>query len=131
MSRPLFEDLFARYTDAVTRTDVDAIVGLYAPEAKIQIPVGGPVHDGIDAIDHFYRENELAESLRRRRDDGIADIVLAIGGPDGHGDAILDRADLRLAFGAATWPHQLVRVMLAEQIYRAVTILSGHPYHRA
>ena len=64
MSKARFEDLFARYTDAVTRTDVDAIVGLYASEARIQIPVGGPVHDGIDAIDTFYRENELAEALR-------------------------------------------------------------------
>ena len=50
--------------------------------------------------------------------------------PDGRGPALLARADLRLAFGAMTWPHQLVRLMLAEQLYRAVTILSGHPYHR-
>ncbi|HPG27218.1 MAG: nuclear transport factor 2 family protein [Spirochaetaceae bacterium] len=63
MSKAVFDDLFARYTAAVTATDVDAIVGLYAPNAKIQIPVGGPVHDGIDAIRAFYRDNELAESL--------------------------------------------------------------------
>lgn len=63
-SKAFFEDLFARYTAAITATDVDTIVGLYAPEARIQIPVGGPVHDGIDAIDAFYRENELAESAR-------------------------------------------------------------------
>ncbi|MCR4281428.1 MAG: 23S rRNA (pseudouridine(1915)-N(3))-methyltransferase RlmH, partial [Bauldia sp.] len=47
-----------------------------------------------------------------------------------HGAALIDKAALRLAFGAMTWPHQLVRLMLAEQCYRAVTILSGHPYHR-
>lgn len=64
MSKARFDDLFARYTDAVTRTDVEAIVGLYAPNAKIQIPVGGPVHDGIDAIRAFYRDNELAEALK-------------------------------------------------------------------
>ncbi len=63
MSKAAFDALFEKYTKAVTATDVDTIVSLYAPEAKIQIPVGGPVHDGIDAINTFYRENELAESL--------------------------------------------------------------------
>jgi 23S rRNA (pseudouridine1915-N3)-methyltransferase len=62
--------------------------------------------------------------------DNATDVVFAIGGADGHGDALLRAASLRLAFGAMTWPHQLVRVMLAEQVYRAVTIVSGHPYHR-
>lgn len=63
MSKAVFDALFERYTRAVTATDVDAIVSIYAPEARIQIPVGGPVHAGIEAIDRFYRENELAESL--------------------------------------------------------------------
>lgn len=63
MSKQIFDDLFKRYTAAVTATDVDGIVGLYAPNASIQIPVGGPVREGIEAIDAFYRENELAESL--------------------------------------------------------------------
>lgn len=63
MSKAAFDELFARYTTAVTASDVDAIVGLYAPEASIQIPVGGPVCEGIDAIRAFYRDNELAESL--------------------------------------------------------------------
>jgi steroid delta-isomerase len=63
MSKAIFDALFDKYTTAVTATDVDTIVSIYAPEAKIQIPVGGPVYDGIDAINVFYRENELAESL--------------------------------------------------------------------
>ena len=63
MSKATFDALFEKYTKAVTATDVDTIVSMYAPDAKIQIPVGGPVHDGIDAINTFYRENELAESL--------------------------------------------------------------------
>jgi len=63
MSKATFDALFEKYTKAVTATDVDTIVSIYAPEAKIQIPVGGPVYDGIDAINTFYRENELAESL--------------------------------------------------------------------
>jgi 23S rRNA (pseudouridine1915-N3)-methyltransferase len=58
-------------------------------------------------------------------------VVFCIGGADGLGHEIKGRADLTLAFGAATWPHQLVRIMLLEQLYRAVTILAGHPYHRA
>ena len=59
------------------------------------------------------------------------DVAFVIGGPDGLAPTLADNADLHLAFGALTWPHQLVRIMLLEQIYRAVTILSGHPYHRA
>lgn len=72
----------------------------------------------------------FAEKIAGWRDAGVRSLAFAIGGPDGLGEAILSRADLSLAFGAMTWPHQLVRIMLAEQLYRAVTILSGHPYHR-
>jgi len=72
----------------------------------------------------------FAERIAQWRDSGSSDLTFLIGGPDGLGATALDRADLRLAFGKMTWPHQLVRVMLAEQLYRAVTILSGHPYHR-
>jgi 23S rRNA (pseudouridine1915-N3)-methyltransferase len=56
--------------------------------------------------------------------------VFIIGGADGLSPSLSDKADLQLSFGAATWPHQLARVMLLEQLYRATTILSGHPYHR-
>ncbi|HET9902724.1 MAG TPA: 23S rRNA (pseudouridine(1915)-N(3))-methyltransferase RlmH [Xanthobacteraceae bacterium] len=73
----------------------------------------------------------FAGRLGRWRDEGRSDAVFVIGGPDGLAESLRDRADLRLAFGAMTWPHQLVRIMLLEQIYRAMTILSGHPYHRA
>ena len=57
--------------------------------------------------------------------------VFLIGGADGLSPSLRDKATLRLSFGAATWPHQMVRVMLLEQLYRATTILTGHPYHRA
>jgi len=56
--------------------------------------------------------------------------VFLIGGPDGLGRAVLDRSDRQVSFGRLTWPHQLARILLAEQLYRATTILSGHPYHR-
>jgi 23S rRNA (pseudouridine1915-N3)-methyltransferase len=62
--------------------------------------------------------------------DAGRDAAFVIGGPDGLAPTLRDQADLHLAFGALTWPHQLVRIMLLEQIYRATTILSGHPYHR-
>jgi 23S rRNA (pseudouridine1915-N3)-methyltransferase len=73
----------------------------------------------------------LAARLSQWRSDGRTAAVFVIGGPDGLADSLRDKAEFRLAFGAATWPHQLVRVMLMEQLYRATTILSGHPYHRA
>ena len=61
---------------------------------------------------------------------GSGDVAFVIGGPDGLAPTLFEQADLHLAFGALTWPHQLVRIMLLEQIYRSVTIMSGHPYHR-
>ena len=73
--------------------------------------------------------NAFAKRLRGWNDSG-RDAAFVIGGPDGLAPRLSDQAVLHLAFGALTWPHQLVRIMLVEQIYRAVTILSGHPYHR-
>ncbi len=73
----------------------------------------------------------FARRLERWRDDSVADIAFLIGGPDGHGETLLKKASLVLSFGAMTWPHQLARAMLAEQIYRSQQLLAGHPYHRA
>jgi 23S rRNA (pseudouridine1915-N3)-methyltransferase len=72
----------------------------------------------------------LSNQIGRWRDAGKPALVFVIGGPDGLAASLANKAHLKLAFGTATWPHQLVRVMLLEQIYRATTILSGHPYHR-
>ena len=72
----------------------------------------------------------LAACLVKWRSNNRAAAVFMIGGPDGLAETLSDKADLRLAFGAATWPHQLVRAMLLEQLYRVATMLSGHPYHR-
>jgi 23S rRNA (pseudouridine1915-N3)-methyltransferase len=72
----------------------------------------------------------FATQLGQWRADNRPAVVFMIGGADGLAPSLRDKAKLRLSFGAATWPHQMVRVMLLEQIYRATTILSGHPYHR-
>ena len=74
---------------------------------------------------------QFAGLLARLRDEGRRDTVLAIGGADGFDETVRGRADMVISFGRLTWPHQLVRIMLAEQLYRATTILSGHPYHRS
>lgn len=73
----------------------------------------------------------LAAQLARWRDDGVREVRFLIGAADGHDPATRAGADLLLSFGKATWPHMLVRAMLAEQLYRATTIMAGHPYHRA
>ncbi len=73
----------------------------------------------------------FAEAIGDARNAGVPALTLVIGGPDGIDESLRARAHLVLAFGPMTWPHQLVRAMLAEQLYRAATILSGHPYHRA
>ncbi len=73
---------------------------------------------------------DFATQIGAWRDNGVAELAFVIGGPDGLAPAIGARADLMLAFGKMSWPHQLARAMLLEQIYRALTILTGHPYHR-
>ena len=73
----------------------------------------------------------FAERLKRWRDAGVRDVAFLIGGADGHGAAVRARAEMLLSLGPMTWPHLMVRGMLAEQLYRASTILAGHPYHRA
>jgi 23S rRNA (pseudouridine1915-N3)-methyltransferase len=77
-----------------------------------------------------WSSRQLAEKLARWRDDGLPCATFWIGGADGVSQSVKDNADEKLAFGRQTWPHRLVRVMIAEQIYRALTILCGTPYHR-
>jgi len=72
----------------------------------------------------------FANTIRDARDRGVGSAAFLIGGPDGHGSAVREAADLMLSISAMTLPHGLLRIVLAEQIYRAITILAGHPYHR-
>jgi 23S rRNA (pseudouridine1915-N3)-methyltransferase len=74
--------------------------------------------------------NELAQKLETWRDGGAREAQFRIGGADGFDDVARAEADLLLSFGRATWPHLLARAMLAEQLYRATSILANHPYHR-
>ena len=74
---------------------------------------------------------DLARLLEQWRDGGIRECRFVIGAADGHSDEERREADLLLAFGKATWPHLLARAMLLEQLFRATSILAGHPYHRA
>ena len=73
---------------------------------------------------------EFARKLEGWRDTGRREARFLIGAADGHDDPVRDQADLLLSFGPATWPHMLVRAMLAEQLFRATSILANHPYHR-
>ena len=92
------------------------------------LPKGGAIVL-LDPRGETVDSTSFAKRLRGWND-GARDAAFVIGGPNGLAPTLSDQADLHLAFGALTWPHQLVRIMLLEQIYRAVTILSGHPYHR-
>lgn len=74
---------------------------------------------------------EFAHLLGRWRDDGMREARFVLGAADGHSKAERAEAGLLIAFGAATWPHLLARAMLMEQLFRATSILAGHPYHRA
>ena len=77
-----------------------------------------------------FASRDFAAKLGAWRDDGVRETRFLIGAADGFDDAVRGEADLLLSFGAATWPHMLARAMLAEQLWRAVSILSNHPYHR-
>lgn len=142
-------DLLDRYLEraqksgrslGIAKLEVEEIVEsrLARPEDRMAEEAGQllglvPERAYVVALDETGRtmpSPDFARLVGGRLDGGAADMVFAIGGPDGHGPALRTRADLLLAFGAMTWPHQIVRVLLAEQIYRATTILSGHPYHR-
>ncbi len=84
----------------------------------------------LDVRGKALSSESIARLLAERRDAGTRAAGLIVGGPDGLGDAVLAAAHLRLSLGAITLPHGLARIVLAEQLYRAATILSGHPYHR-
>jgi 23S rRNA (pseudouridine1915-N3)-methyltransferase len=141
-------ELVARYLDrAIAAGKPLALTGFEAaelPESRASSAASrkteearalrGALPEGVVvALDEHGRSlgsEAFARQLARWRDDGRPAVNFLIGGADGLDPPFAASADLALSFSALTWPHQLVRIMLAEQLYRATTILSGHPYHR-
>ena len=114
----------SRARDAATRmADEAAAVSALIPDKSSIIALD----ERGEAIDSAT----FARHLGRWRDESVPTAVFLIGGADGLSPELRRKVKLSVAFGKATWPHQMVRVMLLEQVYRAATILSGHPYHRA
>jgi len=114
----------SRARDAATRMAEEAAA----------IAAAIPERSALVALDERGKSLDSATFARHLgtwRDSQTAQTAFVIGGADGLSPELRRKADLTIAFGAATWPHQMVRVMLLEQIYRAATILAGHPYHRA
>lgn len=122
-------ELVARYEKRMTwpaRFTELPDVGGRMPE-----PVGQTRIVLLDERGRNLSSEELAATLARWRDEGVREARFLIGAADGHGEDLRGKADLLLAFGKATWPHLLARAMLAEQLYRAASIIAGHPYHRS
>jgi 23S rRNA (pseudouridine1915-N3)-methyltransferase len=121
-------DLVARYLKRITWPV--ALTELPDRGGRMPAAVEGGVTVLLDEKGAQLSSMQLARTLERWRDDGVREARFLIGAADGFGDAERAEADLLLAFGAATWPHLLARAMLAEQLWRATSILANHPYHR-
>ncbi len=135
--RHLFDDYAARCPWPVRLVEVTARANLpderrMAEEAErlLQAVPDGAVVVALDERGQDLDSQSFAARISHWQGEGRRELACLIGGPDGLAPAVLERADEILAFGRMTWPHRLVRVMLAEQLYRAATILAGHPYHR-
>ena len=111
--------------------DLEPKTSSKAPEAELILTAAEGAHlIACDERGRTYSSRAFAEHIARLRDQGERRLVFAIGGADGLDDSVRATAASTLAFGPQTWPHALARAMLAEQLYRAVTILAGSPYHR-
>jgi 23S rRNA (pseudouridine1915-N3)-methyltransferase len=111
----------ARHASTELRKDAEA--------EELLSKVGGARLIALDEQGKMLSSYEFTAMFSRLRDEGL-DAAFAIGGPDGHGNALKQAAHFQLSLGRMTLPHGLVRIVLAEQLYRAVTIMQGHPYHR-
>lgn len=135
--RALFQTYADRIRWPLALRELEEKRRLSAPELKARegalLLEALPRDAAVVALDEKGRDlssEAIAAQLGLWRDEGRA-VAFVIGGADGLADEVRNRADLVLSFGRQTWPHLLVRAMLAEQIYRAQQILAGHPYHRA
>lgn len=122
-------DLIARYAKRIAwplklteLPDTGGTVPAPQPQARTVL---------LDERGKQISSEDFAALLGKWRDEGVREARFLIGAADGHGEAARGEADLLLGFGAMTWPHLLARAMLAEQLWRATSILAGHPYHRS
>jgi len=129
----------------IARSPEEALVERYAkrltwPLKLTELPeTGGKVPEPLtplrtvllDERGQNLGSEDFAKILERWRDDGMRECRFVLGAADGHSQAERDSADLLISFGKATWPHLLARAMLLEQLFRATSLLAGHPYHRA
>ncbi|HVT53684.1 MAG TPA: 23S rRNA (pseudouridine(1915)-N(3))-methyltransferase RlmH [Dongiaceae bacterium] len=138
--RALYDHYAARVRPAIAMSEVEekrplSSAELKAREAELLLAAldeakGKRAVVVLDEHGKTCSSRDFARRLQRFEQNGAQEVVFLVGGADGHGEAVLQRADLKLSLGAMTWPHMLVRGMLAEQLYRAQAILAGHPYHR-
>lgn len=144
--RELLERYRTRFDPIAKRLGITLVTWLEFPESRAG-SVGNRCADEGDALLKAARDagfiialdvagkalssEAFAKTLARERDAGHKAMAILIGGPDGFSPQVLAAAHLRFSLGAVTLPHALARIILAEQLYRAATILSGHPYHRA
>jgi 23S rRNA (pseudouridine1915-N3)-methyltransferase len=141
----LFDDYLKRAQGLGRSCGVSAIEARDFPESKLPDARGRMAAEGallagaaptpsyrvvLDEKGKALASDDFARLFQRQLDQGAGSLAFFIGGPDGHAPEMRRQADLLLSFGPMTWPHRLARVMLAEQIYRVVTILVKHPYHR-
>ena len=135
--KALLEHYAGRLRDPLTVIEVEEKRPLPGPERTAReadlllakVPDGAIVI-ALDEAGQTIGSQDFAARLRDWRDDGRGDLAILIGGADGHAETVRARADLVLSLGRMTWPHMLVRGLIAEQLFRAQCILDGHPYHR-
>jgi 23S rRNA (pseudouridine1915-N3)-methyltransferase len=144
--RELFDRYFKRLVDLARTTGVSGVDLREIEEGRARRPedrrteesrlilAAAPKGASLVLLDErgaALSSAQWASEIGKARDSAAPAYVLVIGGPDGLDPSLREKAQSVLSFGAMTWPHQLVRVMAAEQLYRSLAILAGHPYHRA
>jgi 23S rRNA (pseudouridine1915-N3)-methyltransferase len=137
-AKALFDHYAARLTWPLAVREITVRGGLPAPQLKAReaekllaaVPEGAVIV-ALDEGGTALTSEAFARRLEEWRDRGAKDLAILIGGSHGLDATVRERADLVLSLGPMTWPHLLARALLAEQLYRAQTILAGHPYHRA
>ena len=128
-AKPLARQLGFRAIEEIEVKDGDGM-DAEADRLLAKIPAGAKCVR-LDEFGPAMKSTAFSSQLAKWRDQGVGDLVFLIGGAEGYGEAVRAAVPDTMAFGPQTWPHRLVRVMLSEQVYRALSILAGTPYHKA